>query len=113
MFKFGNIEAPPGVQTYGGQDPSGLIALLNNVLKIAVVVGGLFTLVNLIISGIQYIGSSGEPKLIQQASSRIWISLLGLVVIVGSIALAALIGQIFFGNSSAIISPTIPQAPGL
>ncbi len=109
-FKFGNIETPPGIENYGA-GPQGLILLLNNLLKIIIFVGGLIALVNLITSAIQYIGSSGNPKNTEQASSRIWMSLLGLLVIAASIGVAALIGFIFFGSSTAILSPTI-KGPG-
>jgi len=106
LFDFGTLDPPPGVKEYGS-DPSGLIFFLNNILKIAIVAGAIFSLINIIVAGIQYIGSSGKPETIKQASSRIWISLLGLVIIAGSISLAALIGLIFFGEASAILIPKL------
>ncbi|MBU1085303.1 MAG: hypothetical protein ABIJ43_00460 [Candidatus Beckwithbacteria bacterium] len=110
---FGNIEPPPGVDKYGSQDATGLIFLFNNILKAIIFIGAAWTLINFIIAGIQYIGSSGKPELVKSASSKIWISLLGLVIIASSIALAALIGLIFFGDSTAILNPKIPGAiPG-
>lgn len=85
----------------------GIILLLNNVLKISIVVSGLYALINLLSAGIQYIGSSGNPEQIKVASSKIWISLLGLVIIASSFVLAALIGLIFFKDPKAIILPTV------
>ena len=108
---FGQLGAPPGVSNYGGSDPAGLIRLLSNILKITIFASGVFTLINLVISGIQYIGSSGNPDTIKAASSRIWMSMLGLVIIASSLALASIFGVIFFGDASAIINPVIPEAP--
>lgn len=109
---FGNIEAPSGVKAYGSQDATGLIFLLNNFLKIAIFVSAAWTLINFIIAGIQYIGSSGKPELAKSATSKIWMSLLGLVIIAGSIALSALIGLIFFGDNGAILNPKLPTPGG-
>jgi len=110
LFDFGTIDTPPGIDQYG-TDPSGLILFLNNILKIAIVAGVIFSLTNIVIAGIQYIGSSGNPETMKKASSRIWISLLGLVIIAGSISLAAVIGLIFFGQADAILKPAIFLEP--
>lgn len=109
---FGNVDPPAGVTDYGSQDASGLIFLFNNILKVAIFAGAAWTLINFIVAGIQYIGSSGKPDLAKTASSKIWISLLGLVIIASSITLAAIIGLIFFGDSTAILNPKIPLPGG-
>jgi|APSaa5957512622_1039677.scaffolds.fasta_scaffold03106_4 hypothetical protein len=109
---FGNVAPPTAVKNYGSQDASGLIFLLNNLVKVAIFVGAAWTLINFIIAGIQYIGSSGKPDLAKTASSKIWISLLGLVIIASSIILAAIIGLIFFGDSTAILNPKLPLPGG-
>lgn len=106
-FQFGDIIPPPGIEAYGNQTP-GLILFLNNILKIALWSGGLFTLTNLIISGFDYIGQGNNPEALKKALNRIWISLLGLMIIGSSLAVAALIGQIFFNDSTAIINPKLP-----
>ena len=108
---FGDAFAPPpGIEKYGGitGKPEGLIFFLSFILKIIIYGGGLFALINLLVSGIQYLGSSGNPEIIKQASARIWMSLLGLVIIAGSLILAAIIGLVFFNDASLIIKPVIP-----
>jgi len=106
-FKFGSIAAPLGVTQYGDSQ-QGLILLLNNILKIIIFASGLVAMVNFLVSGIQLIGSSGNPDYVKQASNRIWYSLLGLLIVAGSLAVAAVIGLIFFGDAKAIIIPTFP-----
>ena len=101
-----SIDVPEGITAYG-PDPQGLIKLFNNILKVAIFGSLIFALINFLVSAIQYIGSSGNPELLKQASSRIWMSLLGLVVAAGSLVIAGILGLIFFGNPGAIINPTI------
>jgi hypothetical protein len=106
---FGQLEPPPGVEHYG-EGTGSLIVFLNNILKLVIFAAAFIALLNLLISGIEYIGSSGNPETAKRASSRIWMSLLGLVIVAGSILIAALIGLIFFGDSRAILFPNIPGA---
>ena len=108
-FDFGNIEAPIGVEKYGAEDPGGLIILLSNLFKLILVGAGLFTLVSLVLAAFEYIGSNANPETLKSASSRIWMSMLGLAVIGSSFILAALFGQLFFGDATAIIQPAFPE----
>ena len=104
---FGSKLVPPaGIAAYN-EEAKGLILLFNNILKIAVFGSLLFALINLLVSAIQYISSSGNPDLIKQASGRITISLLGVVVAASSLILAGLFGLLFFGSATAIINPVI------
>lgn len=90
-----------------GQEAGGLIRLFNTIMKIAIYGALLFALINLLVSAIQFINASGNPESLKQASGRIWISLLGVVVAVSSLVLAGLFGLILFGNATAIINPVI------
>ena len=107
---FGKSSPPPGIDQYspgtGLAGVSGLSILLSNALKITVFAAGIFSLINFLISGIEYIGSSGKPETLKKASSRIWMSLLGLVIIASAFVLAALIGLIFYNDASAILIPS-------
>ncbi len=108
------IAPPPGIEKYllaGGTagDLPGIILFFSNLLKVIVYAAGIFGLINLLISGIQYIGSAGNPELLKQASSRIWLSFLGLVIIAGSLVIAAILGLVFFGNPAFFLTPNIPN----
>ena len=112
---FGKIDPPQNVAAYSA-DTAGLIRLLSNVLKISVVAAGVFGLINLVPAGIQWAGAAGNPEIIKQASSRIWMSLLGLIIVAGAFVLAGVIGLLFFGSATAIINPvifgpTVPPTP--
>lgn len=104
-------DAPQGITAYG-QDIPDLVNLLNNLLKVAVFGSMIFALINFLISGIQYAGSGGNPEYIKAASSRIWISVLGLIVAAGSLVIAGILGYVFFRDPMAIINPTV-YGPGI
>ena len=92
---------------YQGVTSGGLILFLTNILRLVFVAAGIFAFINLVIAGFQYMGAGGDAKQLEQAWGKIWQSLLGLIIVVGSFALAALIGFIVFGDASYILSPKI------
>ncbi len=91
----------------GGGTGGGLILFMSNILRLVFVVAGIFAFFNFIVAGFQYMNAGGDAKSVSAAWDRIWQSLMGLVIIIGSFAMAALMGQVFFGNPNAILSPTI------
>lgn len=99
-------DIPGGAAAYGVNVPD-MILVFNNLLKVAVYGSMIFAIINFLVSGVQYIGSAGNPEYIKAATGRIWISLLGVLVAGGSLVLAGILGLIFFGNPLAIINPTV------
>ena len=88
-------------------DPSGLIVLFNNILRLLIVIAGIYALLNFILAGYAFMSAGGDPKKVELAWAKIWQSMVGLFIIVGSFALAALLGLILFGSARAILSPKI------
>jgi len=111
---FGTIENPLDIispnSSYGGVQ-AGLPAFLSNIFKTIAVVAGIFALFQLITAGITYIGSQGDPKAVESAQNKIYMSLIGMVIITGSFAIAAIIGKLLFGEYTAILVPSI-YGPG-
>jgi len=107
MDFFGNITPPKFISS----DPAGMITLFNNILRLLVVAGGVFALLNFILAGYQFLSASGDPKLINLAWAKIWQSMIGLLIIVASFALAALLGLLLFHDPKAILQPVI-YGPG-
>jgi len=114
---FGTINNPlqkinPG-GGYLGIEGQGLINFLNNVIKLLIVVGGLFAFFNLILAGYGFLSAGDDPKKMGAAWAKIWQSMMGLLFIVGSFVLAAIFGYLLFGNASAILEPKLygPGAP--
>jgi len=104
---FGNINPPPGVSKYSGTAGEGLFVFLNNLMKLIIVVAGLFALFNFIIAGYDYINAGGDSQKVSKAWEKIWQSLVGLLIAAGSFTLAAVFGKLIFGDWGAILTPKI------
>lgn len=110
---FGQIDNPflptglnvPGLAT--GSEGQGLIIIITNLVRLSIVIAGLYTLINIILAGYGFISAGGDSKLVQKSWERIWRSVLGLLIVTASIIIAMLIGWVFFGNVTAIIMPHI------
>ena len=113
MFDFiGTIEPPAPIVQYGDGGPaSGLVPFMSNVIRLIIVVGGIYSLLNFILAGYGFMSAGDDPKKIQVAWAKIYQSLIGLIIIAGSFLLAALFGWIIFGEPGFILSPTI-YGPG-
>jgi len=114
---FGTIELPEVLRRgYGGLFPTletgGLVGFLNNVIKLLIVVGGLFAFFNIILAGYGFMSAGDDPKAMGRAAAKIWQSLIGLLFIVGSLVLAAIFGWLLFGDVTVILRPRI-YGPGL
>ena len=109
----GDIPNPWSVlnPNYEEESGKGLIQLLRNLFQLAVIAAGLFTLINLIIAGYEFISAQGDTEKVTNAWNKIWQSLVGLLIVGAAFVIAALFGYLVFGNPTAIISPTI-YGPG-
>lgn len=92
---------------YGSVANQGLITFLSNILRLVFVVAGIYAFINFIIAGFQYMSAGGDAKALTAAWGRIWQSLIGLVIIAGSFALASLFGYVLFGDAAFILNPKI------
>lgn len=111
---FGTIDNPFGVlspDTAGYQTDTGggLIVLFTSLIRFAVVVAGLYTLLNLVLAGYGYLSAQGDAKKVQNAHDRIWRSFLGLLIVAGSILIGGLMGFVIFGPDGwdLLINPVI------
>ena len=105
---FGKVEAPPGVAAYDtAAEGIGLILFISNLIRIITIAGGIFVMGNIIYAGWIYISSSGKAEAHTKVADTVVYSVIGLAIIVGSYAAAALAGLIFFGDATFILSPTI------
>lgn len=92
--------------TLGGVGP-----FLTNIIRLIFAIAGIYALFNFITAGFEYINAGGDSKKLSKAWSRIWQSLLGLAIMIGSFGLASLIGYMIFGSGYNILSPII-YGPG-
>ena len=104
---FGEIRPPNFIL----KDPSGLIVLFNNILRLLVAIAGIYAILNFILAGYSFMSASGDPKKIELAWAKIWQSIVGLLIIAVAFVLAALIGKLLFGNAKALFEIKI-YGPG-
>lgn len=70
--------------------------LFTNILRIVFFAAGIWSFLNIIIAGYQFMNAGGDPKAITAAWAKIWQSLVGLVIIVSSFIFAAIFGFLIF-----------------
>lgn len=103
---FGQVQSP--YTAYGGiRSPLGIVAFLNNILRLLFVVAGIYVLFNLVFAGFQFLNAGGDPKNIETAWNKIWQSLIGMLIIVSSFVIAGLVGLIFFNDAGFLLNPKI------
>ncbi len=106
---FGNVTPPQGVQAYdaaaGGN--IGLLLFLSNMIKLVTVGAGLFVVFNVVYAGIMYVSSMGDSSVHAKVRDQLTYSVIGLVLIAASYAIAILVGFIFFGDPGFIINPKV------
>lgn len=84
---------------------------LSNIIRLITIAAGVFAMVNFVLAGIGYIQSAGNPEGVQRAWQKIYMSVIGVSVIILSFAFAALLGQLLYGDVNAILKPKI-TGPG-
>lgn len=98
---------------YGSYESKiGLISFFNNLIRLLIMLGGLWAFVNLILAGYGFLGAGEDPKRMGAAWQKIFVSMLGLLFILGSFVLAAIFGYLLFGDAGAILNPKI-YGPGI
>ena len=112
LAQVGTVQNPFGVM--GGPAEyansacgSGLFVIFANLIKLFIVIAGIYAFFNFILAGYSFLGAGGEPKAISKAWEKIWQSVLGLTVVAGSFILAGIVGWLIFRNTSALITPRI------
>ena len=104
---FGTVNPPPGVSAFLGGNVRGVSILINILIRTMIVGAAIYAIFNLITAGYGFISAGGDPKRIQDATSKIWQSLIGLTVAAGSLVIAGIVGRLLFGNVNAILNVTI------
>lgn len=88
-----------------------LIGLFSNVLRLIMTGGGIYAFIRIVLAGLKFMSAGGDTKAITAAWDSIWQSLLGVIIIISSVVIAALMGQILFGSPTAILVPQV-YGPG-
>ncbi|MBI3576529.1 hypothetical protein HY086_00630 [Candidatus Gottesmanbacteria bacterium] len=99
--------AIPGVY----QSTQGFGVFISNVLRLIFVAAGVWAFINVVLGGFSFINAGGDIKAVEKAWNKIWQSLLGLIIVVGSFAIITLASYVIFGRADFILNPEI-SGPG-
>lgn len=100
---FGQVVPPAQISGGYGSYENGLPLLLNNIVKLLIVIAGLYAFINIILAGYGFMSAGGDSKAVEKATAKIWQSLIGLLIIAGSFVLAAIFGYIIFKDATALL----------
>lgn len=105
---FGTVNLPSEIASkYGGNAAQNIGRLLNTFLQILIVGAGIYALINLVSAGYMFMSAGDDPKKVAGAWARIWQTLLGLAFSAGAFVLAAIFGELIFGDPTFILNPRI------
>jgi cytochrome bd-type quinol oxidase subunit 2 len=88
---FGSIKAPVDNQYFNYTKGEGLFLFISNLFKFAGVIAGIYMVIQLITAGYLYMSTEGDPKKATQAWTKIWQSILGIVIIASAFIIAGLV----------------------
>jgi hypothetical protein len=103
---FGPVTPPQALAPYGA-GASGIPVFISILLKTLIMIAAIYAIFNFVIAGYGYISGGGDPKRIQNATEKIWQSVLGLVVAAGAFVIGGVVGQLLFGDANAILQITL------
>jgi len=105
---FGEIEAPEHLSSIGTLEGGALGVILNLFIKIIIIGAAIFALFNLLLAGYAFMSAGDDPQKMAGAWQKIWQTLLGLALTAGAFVLAAIFGQLLFGDWKFLLQPKIP-----
>lgn len=104
---FGTISPPPSA--FAGSTPELAIGkLIQTVIWLLIVGAGIYALFNLILAGYSFMSAGDDAKKVAGAWAMIYQTILGLAITAGAFVLAAIFGQLIFGDATFILNPRIP-----
>jgi len=107
---FGSIKLPKEIEEkYEGGVQGGAIGeFLNTIFQTLIVIAGIYAVFNLILAGYAFMSAGDDPKKVAGAWAKIFQTLIGLAFAAGAFVLAAIFGQLIFGDYTFLLKPTIP-----
>jgi hypothetical protein len=100
---FGEVKPPANIIGFKGLKEGGLTIFINNILKLLIVGAGIFAVINLVLAGYAFMSAGDDPKKVAGAWAKIWQTIMGLAFAAGAFVLAAIFGQLIFGDYNALL----------
>jgi len=83
------------------------ILFVNLVFKLIFIAAGIFALFNLIGAGFQFMNAGGDAKNVTAAWDKIMQTFLGIIIMISSFLIAALMGWMIFGDATYFLQPSL------
>lgn len=99
----GKLTPPPSIVT----QPSDLGRFLSTVIRVLLVVAGIYALIQMLIGGFTIITAAGDQEKMRNAQQQITNALIGLLVMVGVFIVTAIISKLLFGSYTYILNPQL------
>lgn len=103
LAQFGTVDPPPGVDQFPSLVSGGPGVFFTIILRTLVIGAGLYALINFILAGYAYLSAGGDSKKISDASEKITLSIIGLLIAAGSFVIAGIIGTLVFNDPGALL----------
>jgi len=75
-------------------NPNSLIQLAKNIMNLLISLAGGWAAIWLIIAGLRYVTSAGNPQLVEGAKRAFYAALIGIILIIGSIVIIVILNQL-------------------
>ena len=90
-------------ETFGRFTYSGLIGqIISRFLDPILIIAGFVTVIIIIVSGIQFVTSGGNPEAAAAARGRLTFAIIGFVIIVLAYAILQIVDKVFLGTSGVV-----------
>ncbi|HSX18866.1 MAG TPA: hypothetical protein VLE91_01895 [Candidatus Saccharimonadales bacterium] len=84
----------------GNSTPGAIVGrLLGDILPTILGIAGFLTVIIIVVAGIQFIASNGDPKAAEGAKGRLTYAIIGFVVIILSFAILQIVNALFLGTN--------------
>jgi hypothetical protein len=106
---FGEVTLPVGLSTNFGAEPDVAFGkLIQFGLRALVVGAGIYALFNLVLAGYSFMSAGDDSKKVASSWAQITQTFIGLAFSAGAFVIAALFGQLIFGDPLFLLKPSIP-----
>lgn len=100
----GQIAPPPQLRATELTDTTTIISII---IKLFVIVAGLFSLWQFLTAGFAYITSNGDKGKISQATAKLNMAIIGLVLVGSSLVITGILSWAIFGSPVKILFPQL------
>lgn len=110
---FGVITAPSEVSQFAGTGGEAIGKLIQLFIWLLIIGASIYALFNFVLAGYAFMSAGDDAKAVAGAWAKIYQTVIGLAFAAGAFVLAAIFGQLLFGQWDFILNPIIPTIPTL